>query len=149
MQVVSDGFETALTTIENVLKPVLSPIESFAKWFAKEIPDSIESAFNVIHKVKDLVDDAEEAIKPIKWALDAVKCIFDKIVQPVIDYITHVSNHFILILHAVKLINRNWDLTKYFINSYTNLKKHYTLMELLSNCKLLIILVRLKMGMMV
>lgn len=115
MQVVSDGFETVLTTVENVLKPVLSPIESFAKWFAEEISDSVESAFNVIHKVKDVVDDVENAIKPIKWALDAVKCIFDKIVQPIIDFIMHVSNHSILILHAVKIINRNWDWTSYLM----------------------------------
>ena len=135
--------------MENVLNPILSPIESFAKWFAEEISDSIESAFNVIHKVKDVVDGAENAIKPIKWALDAVKCIFDKIVQPIIDYIMHVSNHFIPILHAVKCIIRNWDWTHYLMDFYTNLKKHCTSMELLSNCKLLIILVRLKMEMMV
>ena len=38
-----------------------------------------------------MVEDIEDAIKPIKWALDAVKCIFDTIVNPVLNWIMDVS----------------------------------------------------------
>ena len=90
MQVVSLGFEDAFRVLTTVLKPICDVIQEFANWFSS-IVDGLKSVTHVFNDIHNVVDKVEDAIAPVKWALDAVKCIFDKLITPVIDWIMHVS----------------------------------------------------------
>ena len=90
MQVVSEGFEDAFKVLSTVLKPVCTVIEDVTSWFSP-IADHLKDVTNVFEDVHSVLHKVEDAFAPIKWALDAVKCIFDKVIGPVIHWIMHVS----------------------------------------------------------
>ncbi|MFD1344781.1 hypothetical protein [Litorisediminicola beolgyonensis] len=47
----------------------------------------IEDAAHALQPISDGFNRLVDAIKPLKWVLDALKCVFDKILKPVIDAI--------------------------------------------------------------
>ena len=77
--------------IKEVLEPVWDGMKIFFGWF-ESIMHEAQNVLGIFHKANNTVKKIEHAIKPIKWALDAVKCIFEKIFKPVLDWIEHVSD---------------------------------------------------------
>ena len=98
------GLKQTKEAVNSALKPVMEiirAIQPFVDW--------IKSAFaNVIQEIKNVVDgvlkglksvgqiftpitntfdEILNALQPVKWALEAVACLFEKIVQPVLDWI--------------------------------------------------------------
>ncbi len=88
----SGGLNSAWDVIKEVLKPVYDTMKKFFEWFAS-IANEAEHVLSVFHEARETVEKVEDAIKPIKWALDAVKCIFEKIVSPILDWIMKVSQN--------------------------------------------------------
>ena len=90
-KVVAQAFHSIWNVVKKILTPVWDAIKEFASWF-EDIIGGAKKVLDVFHNVNNVVEDIEDAIKPIKWALDAVKCIFDTIVNPVLNWIMDVSN---------------------------------------------------------
>ncbi len=90
VQVVSEGFQDAFNVLSVVLKPICAAVEEFAEWFSS-IDGGVKKVTDVFSDIQGVIHKVEDAIAPVKWALDAIACIFDKIIQPVLDWITHVS----------------------------------------------------------
>ena len=60
--------------LKTILKPFWDGIKSFFSFF-DPIANVANKIFGVFHTIDHWVDVIEDAIKPIKWALDAIKCI--------------------------------------------------------------------------
>lgn len=90
IKAVSGGLKAVWDVVKEVLKPLWDDIKSLFEWF-DSIAGEAQKVLGIFHDVKDIVDKVEDAIKPVKWALDAVKCIFEKIFKPVLDWIMDVS----------------------------------------------------------
>ena len=84
-------FEEALNVISSVLKPAFDAMEDFYTSVFQPIADHINSVTGVFNEIGNVVGRVENAIAPIKWALDAASCVFKEVVQPVIDSIMKVS----------------------------------------------------------
>ena len=78
--------------LKTILKPFWDGIKSFFSFF-DPIANVANKIFGVFHTIDHWVDVIEDAIKPIKWALDAIKCIIEKIVNPVLNWIMEVRTY--------------------------------------------------------
>ena len=85
----SKGFKVVVNVLKTILKPFWDGIKAFFGYF-EPIASVANRVFGVFHTIDHWVDVVEDAIKPIKWALDAIQCIIDKIVKPVINWILKV-----------------------------------------------------------
>jgi hypothetical protein len=74
-----------LTTVLNTIKKAMGSR-------ATDVLNDIKSAANAITPISDGFHRMEEAIKPLAWVLDALSCIFDEILKPVIDLIMHATH---------------------------------------------------------
>ena len=90
-QAVSSGFNVVVKVLKTILKPFWDAIKAFFSFF-EPIANVANKVFGVFHTIDHWVDVVEDAIKPIKWALDAIKCIIEKIVDPIIDWILNVCS---------------------------------------------------------
>ena len=75
--------------LKTVLEPFWNAVKGFFGYF-EPIANVANKVFGVFHTVDHWVDVVEDAIKPIKWALDAINCIIKKIVDPVLNWILNV-----------------------------------------------------------
>ena len=76
--------------MSGVMKPVVHVLTKFGEWL-KPVLDAVKFVGEVFHDIRVVLDKVVDAIKPIKWALDAAECIFEKVVKPVLDWIMEVS----------------------------------------------------------
>ena len=79
-----------VNVLKTILKPFWDGIKAFFSFF-EPIANVANKVFGVFKTINHWVDVVEDAIKPIKWALDALRCIFETIVDPVINWILDVS----------------------------------------------------------
>jgi len=84
-------FKEAFNIISSVLKPAVDAIENFYTSVFQPIFDAIKSVTDVFSEIGNVITKVEDAIAPIKWALHAISCIFEKVVDPIIDEIMNVS----------------------------------------------------------
>ena len=89
LKAVSGGFSVVVKVLKTLLKPFWDAVKGFFSFF-EPIANVANKIFGVFHTIDHWVDVVADAIKPIKWALDAVKCIFDKIINPVLDWLMEV-----------------------------------------------------------
>ena len=87
----SGAFEAIYSVLTGTVKAICDAISQFYTNVLQPIFDQLKHVTGVFSQIKNVVDKVEDAISPIKWALDAVECIFKKIVQPVINFIMDVS----------------------------------------------------------
>lgn len=76
--------------MSDVMKPVCSVIKKFGEWL-RPVLSAVKFVGEVFHDIRSVIDTVLNAIKPVKWALDAVDCVFEKVVQPVLDWIMKVG----------------------------------------------------------
>lgn len=110
-----DDLKALLNTLDEVKKDALVIMTPLSKFLAslesgiKEINTDLGGAYQEIQKVANAVTNGlntvngifepvlssfhkiEDAIKPLKWVLDAAACIFDKILKPVINEIMKIT----------------------------------------------------------
>ena len=87
--------------LKTILKPFWDGIKSFFSFF-EPIANVANRIFGVFHTINHWVDVVEDAIKPIKWALDALKSIFDTIVKQIFDWILSVS--FLILISLIIIL---------------------------------------------
>lgn len=75
---------TGITNIQNALGDT---IKSATQTFLTDL-ENIENIFRPVERDFNKVVDA---IKPLKWVLEAAQCIFDKILEPVIHAVLHAT----------------------------------------------------------
>ena len=57
----------------------------------KPVIDSIKFVGDVFSGMEKVVHEVEHLIAPLKWVLDAIEWVRDKIMEPVINYVMKVS----------------------------------------------------------
>jgi len=92
VQEIKCGFEGVVNTIDSVLKPAIDAVDEFFTAVFKPLFDHVKDVIGVFGSIKRVVDKIEHDIAPVKWALHAVSCIFEKIVNPILDAIMNVSD---------------------------------------------------------
>lgn len=85
--------------MSEVMKPVCDVIHNFGAWL-RPILTAVNFVGNVFRDIRSVLDKVLDAVKPIKWALDAVDCIFKEVVQPVLDWIMNVRFDLAVLMHA-------------------------------------------------
>ena len=79
LEKVSEG----IAALEKAMHPILQEV----KGGLDQAAHGFETADEVLRPVANMVRSAENAIKPVKWALEAARSVFDKVVTPVLDWI--------------------------------------------------------------
>lgn len=107
-----------LGTAINVINPVLTVADTAIKDLTKvlnaitnamgtgiqDVLDDIKSAVKFFQPISNGFQKLEHAIKPLAWVLDALACIFNKILKPVIDAILKATGLDALVKKAEKTI---------------------------------------------
>ena len=88
---ISKGFDDIFELFIKTLGPICHAIAKFLKKHLKPVIDGIKIVTTAFGEMEKVVHHVEDAFAPLKWALDAIEWIFEKIVQPIIDDIMNVS----------------------------------------------------------
>lgn len=79
--------ETGITTLTGVFDTVMAEMGHAGH----DALAAIEGAVGFLRPISDGFNRLVDAIKPLKWVLDAVACIFNKVLKPVIDAILRAT----------------------------------------------------------
>ena len=110
-----------ISSVDTGIKALTKALDDIKKAMGSEVTavlDGIKSAANALKPISDGFHRMEHAIKPIAWILDALACIFDTILKPIIDFILHVTHLDVLIKSAEDAIFK-----KLGISSVMNMSK--------------------------
>lgn len=77
----------AVDTGVKALTTVFDDIMSAMGTAGRDALAAVEGAANALHPISDGFNRMVDGIKPLKWVLDALACVFNKILKPVIDAI--------------------------------------------------------------
>jgi hypothetical protein len=81
------------TTLAGALDDISGPLEKTVG-FAADVESAIDSVGKVteiLDPIKSALDTVENAIAPVKWALDAASCVFDTVLSPVINEVLELT----------------------------------------------------------
>jgi hypothetical protein len=85
------GFVKNLAAAVGAIDRVLGEAFQQVKKTAADVLSGLQYIENVFRPIRDGFNKVLHAIKPVKWALDALRWIFDKVVKPVIDKILQAT----------------------------------------------------------
>jgi len=69
--------------MSEVMKPVCDVIHKFVDWLHPVLA-AVKFVGDVFRDIRTVLDEVLDAVKHIKWALDAVDCIFKELMQPLV-----------------------------------------------------------------
>ncbi|MGH8698465.1 MAG: hypothetical protein ACREVS_18415, partial [Burkholderiales bacterium] len=79
------GFLDAITQVVDAVVAVLGSVYDAIKRSAQVAVAGLHQIESIFQPIEHAFNAVANAIKPIRWALDAIAFIFDKVVKPVID----------------------------------------------------------------
>ncbi len=98
---VQDDLGKALSVLNPVMKvadtavkdltSVLSAITNAMGTNLQDVLNNIQDAVKIFQPITDGFKKLENAIKPLAWVLDALSCVFNKILKPVIDAVLEAT----------------------------------------------------------
>jgi archaellum component FlaC len=90
-----DVFTPVLKTADKGVKEFTTALDAIKKVMGSDVEDvlgALNSAAKALTPISNGFHRMEDSIKPLAWVLDALSCIFNKILKPVIDAIMHATH---------------------------------------------------------
>ena len=108
------AFDPAITAIGAAVAAVASVLTAISNGIGTAGADALKVVQGVLSVTQPIYDGfmrVENAITPLKWVLDALECIFNTILKPVIDFILEVTGLQALVDNVGKAIFDKLGLT--------------------------------------
>ncbi|MEX0289000.1 MAG: hypothetical protein AB3N14_07795 [Flavobacteriaceae bacterium] len=104
---VLDKLNPVLTGVDDGVKALTKVLNEIQKAMGDDVTkvlNGIKDAATHLKPISDGFHRVEEAIKPLAWVLDALACIFDTILKPIIDAILDATGLNVLVQDAENAI---------------------------------------------